>query len=110
MFESESAYPAVIDQVIDAINAKDEDSYASAFTQDALIEDFGRSFVGPAGARSWSSTDLIGADMFIERRGVTTEQDGSFHIAIHARSQGFNGDGGMHFTIVDDRVARLWVS
>jgi hypothetical protein len=107
---TEPAYPAVIDRVIDAINAKDEDGYAAAFTQDAVIEDFGRSFSGPDGARSWSSTDLIGVDMVIERRGVTAEQDGSFSVAIRARSRGFNGDGGMHFTVLDDRVARLWVS
>jgi len=107
---TESTYPAVIDRVIDAINAGNEDSYAEAFAPDAMIEDFGRSFSGPHGALDWSSTDLIGADMFIERRGITANQDGSFSVAIYARSQRFNGDGGMHFIVVEDRIVRLWVS
>jgi hypothetical protein len=110
LFVTKLTYPAVIDRVIDAINAKDEDTYAAAFAPDAVIEDFGRSFSGPGGALAWSSTDLIGADMFIERRGITANPDGSFSVAIHARSRGFNGDGGMHFTVVEDRVIRLWVS
>ena len=53
--------PALIEEMRLAINAQDFDRFIATFAPDGEVNDWNRSFKGPAHIREWSDTELIGA-------------------------------------------------
>ncbi|MGV9409392.1 nuclear transport factor 2 family protein [Nocardia sp. NPDC003693] len=95
-----------VQAVVDAINAADTDAFVEAFTEDGVVDDWGRRLSGPAGVRDWANSDAIGAGA---RMTVTdAETDGPVtHIRFGWRSRVFNGDSEAFVTVRDDKVSEF---
>jgi hypothetical protein len=52
-----SELPAAIQKFVDATNAGDAATFAAAFSTDAYVEDWGRTFHGRDGVAQWNETD-----------------------------------------------------
>lgn len=52
--------PEAAQRFIDATNAEDRDRLVAAFTTNAVVDDFGRTFVGPRRIQEWSDQEHIG--------------------------------------------------
>ena len=79
--------PAVIETFIKATNDHDGDTFISAFTEDALVNDFARNFWGKDQIRDWAEKEIIEpkvtfkAEEMIEHYGdflITALTDGNY--------------------------------
>jgi ketosteroid isomerase-like protein len=100
--------PAPIRAVVDATNAGDTEAFVAAFTDDAVINDWGREFTGHDGARSWDSTDNIGVHAHFDVEDVVPGpgQD-EYTVTLTVTSERFNGTGPVRFTVRDGLVSAL---
>ncbi|MDH2415258.1 nuclear transport factor 2 family protein [Nocardioides sp. CER19] len=100
--------PAAIQQFVDATNAADSDSFVAAFTDDATLYDWGRSFRGHQGVRAWDSTDNIGVQAHFELLRIAADARPDHYIAtIRVSGNGYNGTGDMRFRLRDGLIADL---
>jgi len=65
--------PAPVQAVLDAINNGDEDAFVPAFTDDGVVNDWGRVLRGSEGVASWADSDAIGQDARITVHSAKTE-------------------------------------
>jgi ketosteroid isomerase-like protein len=79
--------PAVIESFIKATNEHDGKAFISAFTEDALVNDFARNFWGKEQIKNWADKEMIEpkvtfeADDIIEHYGdflITSLTDGNY--------------------------------
>ena len=79
--------PAVIEAFIKATNDHDGDKFISAFTEDALVNDFARNFWGKDQIMDWANKEMIEpkvtfkADEIVEHYGdffITSLTDGNY--------------------------------
>ncbi|MEZ0091875.1 nuclear transport factor 2 family protein [Streptacidiphilus sp. EB129] len=54
------ALPEVLAAYIAAVNAFDLDAIMATFSDDALVNDVRREFVGPASIRAWAGREIVG--------------------------------------------------
>lgn len=62
--------------MIEATNAEDTQAFLATFAEDAVVDDFGRWFVGRGEISAWSERENIGTHNRIEVTGVSPEGDG----------------------------------
>jgi len=65
---------SAIRQMIDATNRGDVASFLDALADDAVLDDWGRTFTGRAEIAGWNERENIGVNSHIEVTGV--ERDG----------------------------------
>ena len=100
--------PSAIQAFVDATNRGDTEAFVSAFTPDAHLDDWGRSFDGHDGVRSWDSTDNIGVQSHFDLLDVTAgPQDGEHVATLRVSGNGYNGTGPMTFRLRDGLIADL---
>jgi ketosteroid isomerase-like protein len=103
-----AATPEEIQRFVDATNRGDTDAFVEAFTEDAHLDDWGRSFDGRAGVRSWDSTDNIGVQAHFDVLDVQPGQTDQEYVAtIRVSGNGYNGTGPMAFRLRDGLIAEL---
>ena len=103
-----AATPEEIQRFVDATNRGDTDAFVEAFTEDAHLDDWGRSFDGRAGVRSWDSTDNIGVQAHVDVLDVRPGQTDQEYVAtIRVSGNGYNGTGPMAFRLRDGLIAEL---
>ena len=103
-----AATPEEIQRLVDATNRGDTDAFVEAFTEDAHLDDWGRSFDGRAGVRSWDSTDNIGVQAHFDVLDVQPGQTDQEYVAtIRVSGNGDNGTGPMAFRLRDGLIAEL---
>ena len=102
--------PESVVDVIEGITTEDSQRFLAAFTDDAVVDDWGRSFHGPAAIASWNRSDNLDRHTRVVVTGYA--RDGDRHVvAIDVSGGGFNGAGTFTFRLADDgRVARLDVT
>lgn len=105
---SDITLPAAVQRVVDAINAADTDAFVAGFTDDGLVDDWGRVLTGPEGVREWATTDAIGAGAIIDVFGATITDDVT-EIRFHWTSRVFNGDSNAFVTVTGDRVSSFQI-
>lgn len=101
---SSISLPAAVQRVVDAINAADTDEFVKGFTDDGVVDDWGRVLRGPDGVRQWAESDAIGARAVVDVFEARTEGDVT-EIRFHWTSRVFNGESSAFVTVSDDRVA-----
>ncbi len=101
--------PTAIQRFVDATNAGDTDAFLAAFTEDAFLSDWGSNFSGRSGIARWNQTDNIGKQSRM-RLVAVEDKGGTWQVRIAVTGNGFNGEGGMAFTLVGDRISRLVIS
>jgi len=100
--------PAAIQAFVDATNAGDSDAFVAAFTPDATLDDWGRSFSGRDGVRSWDGTDNIGVQSHFKLLHVTAGSgDGEYVANLRVSGNGYNGTGPMTFRLRDGLIGDL---
>lgn len=57
---TQQTHPAV-QALLDGVNNGDADAFLGCFTEDGVVDDWGREFRGAARIRAWSDTEFIGA-------------------------------------------------
>lgn len=98
--------PKPIQAFIDASNRGDAAAVVACFTPIAVLDDWGRRFVGHAGIADWDRTDNTGVQSQLAAINVETV-DTTTIVTVNVRGNGFNGTGHMHFQITGDRISRL---
>jgi hypothetical protein len=98
--------PKPIQAFIDASNRGDAAAVIACFTPTAVLDDWGRSFVGHAGIADWDRADNTGVQSQLAAINVETV-DTTVIVTVNVRGNGFNGRGHMHFKITGDRISRL---
>lgn len=89
----------VVRQMLAATNAEDRESFIDAFAADAVVDDFGRRFVGHEQIGRWSDAENIGTHNRIAVTGVRTDGP-AVVLDIDVRGAGYNGPG--TFAITSD--------
>lgn len=105
---SQPDVPAPVAAVVDAINAADTDAFVAAFTEDGLVDDWGRQLRGPHGVRSWAQSDAIGAGAQMSILEASTEGD-TTTVRFDWRSRVFNGESTAIVVVEDDKVASFTI-
>jgi hypothetical protein len=100
---------APIAAMIDATNRQDSAAFLDAFTEDAVIDDWGREFAGQAEIATWNDNENIGVNSRIEATGATHEGDETT-VAVRVSGNGYNGGGSMVFTTSAGRIRRLVIT
>ncbi|WP_165367951.1 nuclear transport factor 2 family protein, partial [Phytoactinopolyspora endophytica] len=101
--------PSPLSAFVDAVNAHDEAAFLDAFTDDGLVDDWGREFRGREAIKAWSDREFIGA------RGTMTvtdvsEDGGWVRVTADWRSTHANGMSLFEFQLDGDRVHQMRIS
>lgn len=98
--------PAPVQAIVDAINNGDRDAFVAAFTDNGVVDDWGRVLRGSEGVASWADTDAIGQNARItvhsaKIEGAVTE------IEFDWSSNRFNGPSRAFVTVADGKVSEF---
>ena len=102
------APPEPVARLVKAANAHDTDAFLAGFTDDGVVDDWGREFAGADAIRGWSGKEFIGVDVTLDVVAVTTEGD-TTTIEAQVGGSGFNGPSHFAFTVRGDLVARMTI-
>jgi hypothetical protein len=99
--------PAV-QSLLEAANKGDISAFLAGFTEDGVVDDWGREFRGADRIRFWSDAEFIGQQVSLAVERVE-ELDGDTVVTALVGGNGFNGPS--HFTFVVDgkRVSRMTI-
>ncbi len=100
--------PGPIDTLLRAANANDTDAFLATFTQDGVVDDWGREFTGHAAIREWSDREFIGQNVRLDVTGVTYAGDTTTVVA-DVGGDGYNGPSHFSFKIESNHVARMTI-
>ena len=95
-----------IQQMLDATNRGDSDAFVAAFADDAVLDDWGRTFTGHEEIAGWNARENIGVNSHLEATGVEQEGD-EIRVGVAVTGGGYNGGGSMTFTLAGDRIATM---
>jgi ketosteroid isomerase-like protein len=104
-----SNIPAPIQRFIDATNKGDQAGFQSAFADDAVLTDWGRTFAGRERIADWDRSDNIGVRSHLAVVRIAQTGD-TCRAEVRVSGQGFNGTGTMTFQLAGDHIARLDIS
>jgi hypothetical protein len=100
--------PRPVRTLVDAANAGDIAAFLAGFTQDGVVDDWGREFRGATDIEGWSDAEFIGVDVSLDVEEV--ELDGPRTIvAATVGGNGFNGPSTFTFVTVGGHVSRMTI-
>ena len=101
--------PAPIASFVDAVNRHDESAFLGAFTEQGVVDDWGRVFTGRDEIKAWSDREFIGATGTLTPEEVTTT-GGTVTVVGDWRSSYANGRSRFDFEVDGDKIARMTIS
>jgi ketosteroid isomerase-like protein len=104
----QGSIPQPVAAALAAANANDTEAYLDCFTDDGIVDDWGREFGGRDAIRGWSDREFIGARVSLEVTAVE-ERDGATVITAQVGGDGFNGPSHFSFRVEGDKVARMTI-
>jgi hypothetical protein len=104
---TDSRSPAV-DRLLEAANSHDTEAFLASFTEDGVVDDWGREFAGADAIRGWSDGEFIGVDVTLEITDSVTTGDETT-ITAEVGGKGFNGPSHFTFEVRDDLVSRMTI-
>ena len=90
----------------EATNTTDRARFLAAFSDDAVLDDWGHQYVGRDAIRGWNETDNMGVSSHFDVLGHKIE-DGAYVVSIEVRGDGYNGGGAMTFRLDGDLISRI---
>jgi hypothetical protein len=96
-------------RLVDAANGGDVTAFVAAFTDDGVVDDWGREFRGSAEIRSWSDAEFIGRQVKLTVQGVEIA-DGQTVIQAEVGGKGYTGPGHFAFNVDGGRVSRMTIT
>jgi hypothetical protein len=100
--------PAAVTRLLEAANGHDTDAFVACFTEDGVVDDWGREFAGAEAIRGWSDREFIGVKVTLAVAGVETRGDETT-IAAEVGGEGFNGPSHFTFAVGDGLVSRMTI-
>jgi hypothetical protein len=104
-----SELPRPLARLLDAANGHDSDAFLASFTEDGVVDDWGREFAGAAAIKGWSNREFIGVDVNLDVRDTEVSPDGEITISAQVGGGGFNGPSHFSFTLRDGLVSRMTI-
>jgi hypothetical protein len=104
-----SDLPDPVARVLDAANRHDGDAFLAFFTEDGVVDDWGREFAGAAAIRGWSDREFIGVNVALDVRESHVASDGEVTIGADVGGDGFNGPSHFTFRLRDGLVSRTTI-
>ena len=104
-----TAVPNAVRRMIDATNNEDDAAFVAAFTDDAVLSDWGREFHGHDGVGQWNRTDNIGVHARFAA-SASRHEGAEDVVTLTVSGGGYNGTGDIRFTIVGDRISRMIIA
>lgn len=102
--------PSPIATFIDATNAGDSDAFVAAFTEDGILDDWGRVARGRDGIRAWDRTDNIGKQSHFELVDIAEETEpDTYLVHLKVTGNGFNGTSPFRFTLRGDLIESVLI-
>jgi ketosteroid isomerase-like protein len=98
-----------IRQMLDATNDGDNEAFLDAFAEDAVIDDWGRTFTGRTEIAGWNDRENIGVHSHIEATDVQRDGD-EIRVCVQVTGDGYNGGGAMTFVLSDGRIGRMVIT
>jgi hypothetical protein len=102
------APPEPVARLLQAANAHDTDVFLASFTDDGIVDDWGREFPGAEAIRGWSDKEFIGVGVVLTVTDVTTDGDVTT-VTADVGGSGFNGPSHFMFTVRDGLVSRITI-
>jgi phenylacetic acid degradation operon negative regulatory protein len=98
--------PAEVAELLAATDAEDRDRFLAAFTEDGVVDDWGRRFVGRDRIAEWDAGENIGVHSRIEATSVRRSGD-TVEFGVRVTGGGYNGGGTFTARLRDGKVAEL---
>ena len=98
--------PEPVARLLAAIEAEDREAFLDAFTEDGVVDDWGRRFEGRARIAEWDAAENIGVHSRIQATSVRRDGD-TVEFGVQVSGGGYNGGGTFTATLRDGRVAEL---
>lgn len=100
--------PEPVASFITAVNNHDEQGFLKAFTEDGVVDDWGRNFPGRDAIKAWSDNEFVGAmgTLTVEEVSEDGEQ---VTVVGDWRSNHANGRSEFTFDIDGDRIAKMTI-
>jgi hypothetical protein len=102
------APPEPVARLLQAANAHDTAAFLASFTDDGVVDDWGREFAGPEAIKLWSDKEFIGVGVVLNISATTTDGDVTT-VAADVGGSGFNGPSRFMFTVRDGLVSRMTI-
>jgi len=99
--------PEPVRSFFERVNAHDEQGFLDAFTEQGVVDDWGREFTGRDAIKGWSDKEFIGARGTFTAQKVTTDAQGRVSVVGEWRSSYANGPSAFTFDVDGGRVARM---
>jgi hypothetical protein len=96
-------------RVLDAANRHDVDAFLASFTEDGVVDDWGREFVGAAAIKNWSDREFIGVNVVLDVLETAVGPDGEVTIRAEVGGDGCNGPSHFVFRLRGDLVSRMTI-
>jgi hypothetical protein len=100
--------PEPVARLLHAANEHDADAFLASFTDDGVVDDWGREFAGAHAIRGWSDKEFIGVDVTLAVTTTTTDGDVTT-VEAQVGGRGFNGPSHFMFTVRDGLVSRMTI-
>jgi hypothetical protein len=101
--------PGPVARVLDAANRHDVDAFLASFTEDGVVDDWGREFAGAAAIENWSDREFIGVNVVLDVLATEVGSDGEVTISAEVGGDGFNGPSHFTFRLRGDLVSRMTI-
>jgi len=100
--------PGPVQALLDAANAGETDAFLAGFTEQGVVDDWGREFVGAARIRGWSDAEFIGKQVTL-RVDQIAEHAGATVVTAQVGGNGFNGPSHFSFQVAGELVSRMTI-
>jgi hypothetical protein len=100
--------PAAVARLIEATNAEDREAFLASFTEDGVVDDWGRQFVGRERIADWDAGENIGVHSRIEATSAQRSGD-TVEFGVRVSGDGYNGGGTFTAELRDGKIARLQI-
>ena len=100
--------PPPVSRLLDAANAHDTDAFLAAFTDDGVVDDWGREFSGADAIRGWSDSEFIGVGVRLSVTEIDVTDDETTILA-QVGGSGYTGPSHFAFVSCDGLVSRMTI-
>lgn len=99
----------VVSDFIATVNRHDQEGFLDAFVDDAVVDDWGRTFTGREQIAAWSDREFIGSHGVLTPEDVAEDGD-TITVIGDWRSTHANGRSRFGFRLAGDRIATMTIS
>ncbi|WP_149361623.1 nuclear transport factor 2 family protein [Lolliginicoccus suaedae] len=103
-----SKLPAAVQQLIAATNSGDVEGFLGSFSDDGVVDDWGREFHGRQAIKEWSDREYIGKQITLDVTHSAVAGD-SATVTTIVGGNGYNGPSTFIFDISGAQVSRMTI-